>query len=70
MQRGATVWVMLPSGNQVKMRVWETAGQNVLVCKPAAYQAAMKSGIKPRTTEYREWGVRADPQDDTAAGSA
>ena len=63
MQRGVAVRVMLPSGNHVTMRFWDTSGSNVLVCTPDAYEAAMKSGVKPRTIEYREWGVRIAPQD-------
>jgi hypothetical protein len=54
-RRGDQAYVMMP---RAKMVVWEVLDASVLVCTPGAYDAALKSGQKPRTVEYREWGLR------------
>ena len=57
MQRGDAVLVDLTSGKRAKMVVWVTLESTVLVFTPGGYEAALKSGRKPRTLEYREWAI-------------
>ncbi len=57
MKRGDAVLVDLTNGKRVKMVVWVTLESTVLLCTPGGYEAALKSGRKPRTLEYREWAV-------------
>ena len=57
MHKGDAVQVNLTSGKRVKMVVWVTLEFTVLVCTPGGYEAALKSGKKPRTVEYREWAL-------------
>ncbi len=58
MRKGDAVRVHLINGEKVDMRVWEmVASSSVLVCKPKAYEAALKSGRTPNTVEYRTWAV-------------
>ncbi len=57
MQKGDVVQVNLTSGARVKRVVWEALESSVLVCTPGGYEAALKSGKKPRIVEYREWAV-------------
>ena len=58
MQKGDIVEVDLTSGERVKMVVWTRRGASVLVCTPGGYEAALKSGRKPRMVEYREWALQ------------
>ncbi len=59
-RRGDAVYVMRPSGGTVRMVVWQVLESTVLVCTQNAYDAALLSGVKPRTVEYREWGLRRE----------
>ncbi len=57
MRRGDPVFVTLLSGKTAKRVVWDVLESSVLVCTPVAYDAALKSGRKPRTIEYRKWAL-------------
>ncbi len=57
MRRGDPVLVTLLSGKQAERVVWEVLESSVLVCTPVAYDAALKSGRKPRYVAYREWAL-------------
>ena len=57
-RRGDLVFVMLPTGTRVQMVVWDVLDSTVLVCTPGGYDAAQKSGYRPRTVEYRTWGIK------------
>ncbi len=59
MNRGDVVEVNLTSGARVKRVVWMMLESSVLVCTPGGYDAALKSGKKPRMVEYRAWAVIA-----------
>ena len=58
MSNGDTVRVSLTSGKSAKRVVWDTLDSSVFLCTPTAYDAALKSGRRPRTVEYREWAVK------------
>ncbi len=58
MRRGDLVRIPLLSGDKAKRIVWDVLESSVLVCTPVAYDAALKSGQKPRTIEYREWALK------------
>ncbi len=58
MRRGDPVLVTLLNGKQAKRVVWDVLESTALVCTPVAYDAALKSGQKPRTVEYREWALK------------
>ncbi len=57
MRRGDPVLVTLLSGEKAKRVVWDVLESSVLVCTPVAYDAALKSGQKPRTVGYRKWAL-------------
>ena len=57
MRKGDVVRVDLTDGERVKMVVWVALESSVLVCTPRGYEAALKSGRKPRTIEYRDWAL-------------
>ena len=57
MSRGDAVLVKLLSGKAAKMVVWDVLESSVFVCTPRGYEAALKSGRKPRMVQYRHWAV-------------
>ncbi len=58
MRKGDAVRVNLTTGESVEMVVWETVESSVHLCTPGGYEAALKSGKKPRMVEYRDWAVK------------
>ena len=56
--RGDLVRIPLLRDEKAQRVVWGVLESTVLGFPPVAYDAALKSGRKPRTIVYREWALK------------